>query len=46
MEYEYELRVLGVTKKGTFVMGDASIHPEIADDTGAYDSIISGEMCQ
>ena len=41
MEYEYELRVLGVTKKGTFVMGDASIHPEIADDTGAYDSIIS-----
>lgn len=41
MEYEYELRVLGVINKGTFVMGEAAIHPEMTDDTGAYDSIIS-----
>lgn len=40
-EYEYEVRVAGVVKRGTFKMGDARINPEMTDDTDAYDSIVS-----
>ncbi len=40
-EYEYEVRVAGVVKRGTFQMGEARIHPEMTDDTAAYDSVLS-----
>ncbi len=40
-EYEYEVRISGVVKKGTFKVGEAAINPIMSDDTGAYDSIIT-----
>ena len=40
-EYEYEVRLSGVVKRGTFKIGTAVINPELSADTGAYDSIIS-----
>ncbi len=40
-EYEYEIRLSGVVKRGTFKMGAAVIKPELSADTGAYDAIIS-----
>ncbi len=40
-EYEYEVRLSGVVKRGTFKIGTAAIHPELSADTGAYDSVIS-----
>lgn len=39
--YEYELRIAGVIKRGTFKMGDARINPELTDDTDSYDSVIT-----
>lgn len=40
-EYEYEVRLSGVVKRGTFKIGKSPINPELSADTGAYDSIIS-----
>lgn len=40
-EYEYEVRLSGVVRRGTFKMGTAAIKPELLADTGAYDAIIS-----
>ncbi|MBD5451816.1 MAG: hypothetical protein HDR25_04145 [Lachnospiraceae bacterium] len=39
--YEYEVRLSGVVKRGTFQIGTAAITPELSDDTGAYDTIVS-----
>ena len=39
--YEYEVRLSGVVKRGTFQIGKAAITPELSDDTGAYDTIVS-----
>lgn len=43
-EYEYEVRLSGVVKRGTFKVGTAAIRPELSADTGAYDSIISYKL--
>lgn len=43
-EYEYEVRLSGVVKRGTFKMGTAAINPELSADTGAYDAIISYKL--
>ena len=40
-EYEYEVRLSGVVKRGTFQIGTAAITPELSADTGAYDTIVS-----
>ncbi|GFI22064.1 hypothetical protein IMSAGC011_00837 [Lachnospiraceae bacterium] len=39
--YEYEVRIAGIVKRGTFQMGKARINPRLTADTGAYDSAIS-----
>ena len=44
MEYEYEFRAGGIVDRGTFVMGDAAMHPKLSDDTDAYDSILSYKL--
>ncbi|MDE6912990.1 MAG: Ig-like domain-containing protein, partial [Lachnospiraceae bacterium] len=43
-EYEYEVRISGVVKRGTFKIGTAAIQPELSADTGAYDSVISYQV--
>lgn len=43
-EYEYEVRLSGVVKRGTFKMGKAAINPELSADTGAYDAIVSYQL--
>jgi len=39
--YEYEVRIAGIVKRGTFQMGKARINPRLTADTGAYDSVLS-----
>lgn len=40
-EYEYEVRLSGVVKRGTFQIGTAAITPGLSADAGAYDTIVS-----
>ena len=42
--YEYEVRIAGIVKRGTFQMGKACINPRLTADTGAYDSVLSYEL--